>query len=188
MSIKNQQLLYHITDIQNIVSILRHGLIPRRLLNNFVDIADPGILQIRATLNLDTMVPFHFFAKNPFDGRVQSDLDGEFVYITVRRNYAASQNWLIIPCHPLANEQPQIMSYTEGMETINWSLMDRRNYQERECRNVCMAECLSPAPVTPNHFFAIYTKTDHAKNLINQIKGQLGLSFYVDKNETMFLG
>lgn len=179
--------MYHITDIQNIESILRGGLKPRRLLNNFVDIADQDILQIRATLNLDTMVPFHFFAKNPFDGRVQSDLKREFVYITIQRDYAASQNWLIIPSHPLANEQPQIMSYADGMESINWSAMDSRNYQERECRNVCMAECLSPSTVTPDHFFAIYTKTDPAKNLINQIKDQFGLRFYVDKNENMFV-
>ena len=39
----------------------------------FSDVADCDILESRRVFDLDTMVPFHFFARNPFDGRVQED-------------------------------------------------------------------------------------------------------------------
>mgnify|MGYP003642161748 CR=1 FL=1 len=39
----------------------------------FSDVADCDILESRRGFDLDTMVPFHFFARNPFDGRVQED-------------------------------------------------------------------------------------------------------------------
>jgi len=68
--IKDQKLLYHLTDINNIPFILKNGLIPRAELNGFVDIADSDIIESREGLGLEKHVPFHFFANSPFDGRV----------------------------------------------------------------------------------------------------------------------
>jgi len=75
--IKNQQLLYHLTSIKNIASILEHGLKPRNAMSEFVDVADSEILKSRKLYSLETYVPFHFFARNPFDGRVQKDRPNE---------------------------------------------------------------------------------------------------------------
>lgn len=63
--IKNGRLLYHLTALENLASILQHGLKPRCDLNNdeFNDVADGEILDSRANHSLDNFVPFHFFAK-----------------------------------------------------------------------------------------------------------------------------
>ena len=44
---------------------------PRAQLDNFLDVADHEILLSRAVHRLERYVPFHFFAGNPFDGRIQ---------------------------------------------------------------------------------------------------------------------
>ena len=73
------KLIYHITHINNLPSILKVGLLSRKkLLRNpslsFTDIADSEILSKREQYKeaLSQYVLFHFFAKNPFDGAVCS--------------------------------------------------------------------------------------------------------------------
>lgn len=66
IDIKNQSLLYHLTDLENLPSILDKGLLPRAQLKNFSDVADPDILTSRERLGLKNFVSFHFFARNPF--------------------------------------------------------------------------------------------------------------------------
>ena len=86
MSIRNGRLLYHLTSIDNIEGIIRHGLIPRAELDNFDDVADREIIGHRQLHQLDSKVPFHFFAKNPFDGNVQANnAEKAFVLIAVHR-------------------------------------------------------------------------------------------------------
>lgn len=76
------KLIYHITSIDNLPSILKFGLLSRKcLLQNrdihFTDIADPEILNKRERYKeaLSQYVLFHFFAKNPFDGAVCKNMD-----------------------------------------------------------------------------------------------------------------
>lgn len=72
------KLLYHLTHISNVSSILKYGLASRNkimnssLRNQFVDIADQKIIRSREEHNnhLLDYVLFHFYAKNPFDGAV----------------------------------------------------------------------------------------------------------------------
>ena len=71
--IRAKKLIYHLTSLKNMASILETGLLPRSRLDGFVDVADPEIIESRKGLRLECHVPFHFFAKNPFDGRVQRD-------------------------------------------------------------------------------------------------------------------
>lgn len=96
------KLLYHLTDIKNLESILANGLKPRSELAGFTDVADPEILENRKKLKLEDQVPFHFFGRNPFDGGVQvANPDKNFVLITVTRALAGNNNWKVIPRHPL---------------------------------------------------------------------------------------
>lgn len=90
----NGKLLYHITYIDNISSILLEGLLSREMLrkynvNDFTDIADPEIIGKRENYKnaLSKYVPFHFYAKNPFDGAVCKKYGSEnMVIITVSRD------------------------------------------------------------------------------------------------------
>lgn len=153
--IKDQKLLYHLTRLENLGSILKNGLLPRAQLKNFIDVADQEIISDRKVFGLENFVPFHWFTKNPFDGRVQADHpQAKFVLITVRRSFAASNNWAVIPRHPLANGvPPKILTYQEGFQEIDWETMDLRVYRDANCKSVCMAECLSPTPVFAVNFF-----------------------------------
>jgi hypothetical protein len=155
--IEDQFLLYHLTSVENLESIFRDGLKPRADLTDFADVADAEILTKRKTLELDRFVPFHWFAKNPFDGRVQGDNpDKRFVLICVRRLFAQKNEWKIIPRHPLAGDEIELLEYDKGFEAIDWELMNARDYSNSKCKSVCMAECLSPEVVKVKDFIMLF--------------------------------
>ncbi|AWH88732.1 DarT ssDNA thymidine ADP-ribosyltransferase family protein [Limnobaculum parvum] len=187
--IRTQQFLYHLTDINNLRSIFAEGLKPRSLLHGFSDVADPEIISSRRTLKLDQYVPFHFFARNPFDGRVSiNNKDKIFVLITVHRNYAQVNNWSIIPRHPLSGSHITLLNYDEGMAQIDWNTMNRRAYEDDECKCVCMAECLSPNTVSANHFHSIYVPDSTAERIVLALKQEYNLNMFINNNSHMFLG
>lgn len=186
--IKIQKLLYHLTSIKNIANILECGLKPRNELSEFIDVADSEILESRKAYSLENYVPFHFFAKNPFDGRVQINRpDEKFALITVRREFAKSQNWKIIPYHPLAKIDIEILNYDDGFNAINWELMSIRDYHNEECKSVCMAECLSPDIIKPEDFHIIYVCCTESEEIIRGYKNKNGLSFHLYEDSTKFV-
>jgi len=185
--IRTQKLLYHLTAIDNVASILESGLKPRAQLQQFADVANPDIIQNRAAHGLENYVPFHWFARNPFDGRVQQDHPNKtFVLFTVRRVLAQAENWAVIPRHPLANAIPDRLGYMQGMQEIDWDTMNRRDYHESDCKSVCMAECLSPRPVYATDFFKVYVSHEAAAKQVREIIAGLRLTLEVDVNPGMF--
>lgn len=185
--IKDQKLLYHLTLLSNLPSILEHGLKPRCQLNTFDDIADQNIIANREIFDLDQFVPFHWFTKNPFDGRVQCDINRPFVLIAVYRTLAKRENWRVIPQHPLANTKPEMLDYEEGMATIDWEKMNERDYRDDYCKSVCMAECLSPRVIMPSDFALIYAPTSEVEEIIESELGRLAISVKIDVNKNMFI-
>ncbi|WLG67524.1 DarT ssDNA thymidine ADP-ribosyltransferase family protein [Pseudomonas brassicacearum] len=187
-SIKDQYFVYHLTSIENLDGIFSAGLKPRASLANFTDVADSEILKKRKALNLDRYVPFHWFAGNPFDGRVQLDHPkSKFVLISVFRTFAKEKGWKIIPQHPLTDEAIQLLDYSAGFQAINWELMNTREYQNHECKNVCMAECLSPHVVSPENFSRIYVPNDEVKQLCEAKMRPANLATPISVNPGMFL-
>lgn len=186
--IKDQKLLYHLTAFDNLPAILRLGLLPRAQLNGFIDVADPEIIDGRGEHGLERYVPFHWFARNPFDGRVQRDHPGKtFVLITVRRTLAARENWPVIPRHPLASSTPDLLDYTSGVASIEWEVMNERNYHDSECKSICMAECLSPRPLAPTDFFKIYAPDEATAKAARSLIKANDLYLEVGANPGMFL-
>ena len=147
-----------------------NGLLPRAKIKGFTDVADPEIIANRSRLQLEHYVPFHWFSRNPFDGRVQEDLSAQcWVLISVKRTLAQAENWHVVPRHPLASEDLQLLSYTQGVEQIDWDTMNKRDYHDPYCKSVCMAECLSPGTVHPDKFFKLYVKNDTVAAMANEI-------------------
>ena len=67
------------------------------------------------------MLPFHFFSRNPFDGNVQSkNPNTDFLLISISRKFAATNEWSVIPHHPLADREIVKLSYAAGIEAIDW--------------------------------------------------------------------
>lgn len=185
--ISDQKLLYHLTSLQNVRSILESGLMPRSSLHEFIDVADREIISNRSAHQLDEYVPFHWFARNPFDGRVQRDHPKEiFVLFSVRRELAKSRNWKVITRHPLANAPFQLHDYQVGFDLIDWGTMNRRDYHDAECKSICMAECLSPDIVTRDLFFKIFVPTEPIAKIVTSIAASLKISVDVHANRNMF--
>jgi len=190
---RDGKLLYHLTALENIESILKYGLHPRSALGNIniEDVADSEIIRSRGQHRLEDYVPFHFFVRNPFDYAVQRNHeDKEFVLIAIHRSLAQANNWKVIPRHPLAGEGYQILDYTQGMAAIDWAKMEHpRDYQnDRECKLVCMAECLSPTAVNSNAIFAIYVKNEHTANTVKGLVGTYAVNCHVNTAPNMFVG
>ena len=185
--IQDQALLYHLTDIENLESIFEHGLLSREELDQsnkigYSDVADQEIIKKRKELGLERHVPFHFFTKNPFDYAViKGSRDKEFVLIALRRTIAKSRNWKIVTRHPLASSGVEVLGYDEGMKTINWDCMNQRNFMEdEECKSICMAECLSPKPVSASDFLNISVKNVDQQKKVNSLAKSAGLSVHVN--------
>ncbi|WP_046181190.1 DarT ssDNA thymidine ADP-ribosyltransferase family protein [Domibacillus tundrae] len=189
--IRNKHMLYHLTSLENITGILLKGLCPRNILRSFEDVADPEIIDFRGRNGLNDYVPFHFFSKNPFDGRVQKDYpDTNFIYVCVYRTFAQRNNFRIIPTHPIAmGDNLFLYDYNEGMEQIDWDTMEETNYQDTYCRQVCMAESLSDCIIYPNDFCAIYVKDEATSEFVKRLTlGKLGrIPFNIRVNTSMFV-
>jgi hypothetical protein len=190
MSINNQKLLYHLTSLDNLESILSYGLLSRTDINDFDDVADLEIIDFRERNNLTQYIPFHFFARNPFDGRVQKNYpDKEFIYICVSRDFAKRNNFKILPRHPNSMRNLTLYDYSEGYEIIEWDIMNRRDYSERDCRHICMAECLSPSRISPQDFSNVFVRTDDIEEFVREQCMEIldSYPFYINVNPHMFV-
>ncbi len=164
------KLLYHITHIDNMYSILQHGLLSRKELElrgiqGFKDIADPKIMKNREELS--RYVLFHFFARNPFDGAVCGTYGSEnMVIITITRDGYRENDYFVIPSHPLDSEKPCIYPYEEGIKHIKWDILDMkagRDYRIPEIKKACMAECIMEYIIPPESFRLVYVYNEEAK-------------------------
>jgi hypothetical protein len=137
------KMLYHLTALDNMESIIKNGLLCRETITPITDVADEEIIEKRKALGLLSYVPFHFFVKNPFDGAViKAHPETKFVYLTVYRSDAQKNKWKIIPQHPLKCNRDEIYDYNDGSTKMNWGLIDKRDYSDPDCKFACMAECL----------------------------------------------
>lgn len=87
---KNQNLLYHLTKLSNLESIIKYGMLPRRKVMEqglqFGDIADKQIISKRQELGLDIYTPFHFHPYSAFDVAVKHTYQNEdMIYLCISR-------------------------------------------------------------------------------------------------------
>lgn len=185
---KELKSLFHLTALQNLEQILITGLSARANLSRFEDVADEEIVSHRVKHNLNGLVPFHFFAGTPFAGIVQEKYsDHSFVFLTIKRSLAEKKDFKILPQHPLSLNPPILYDYKEGYSLINWELMALRDYHSQECKNCCMAECLSADTVLCTDIFAIYCKNDTDKGKVEKMLKKHEISgIFVNSNEAMF--
>lgn len=177
---RDKKLVYHLTAIDNLPSIWERGLLSRNELLRIglahTDVADSEILAGRAEHDLDSMVPFHFMARNPFDYKVlRQHPDVPFALLAVRRTFARTNDWLIIPKHPLSDHvAPDILDWEAGMDAIDWSQFDRKDRDwsaDAECKKTCMAEALSPRTVEASAFAMMWVRTDEDARQVRRLLG-----------------
>lgn len=168
--IKNGKLLYHLTKLSNLDSIIEMGLVSRRILEReqiaFDDVADPQIMSKRKEFGLDCYVPFHFHPYSSFDVAVKNTYSDEFIYICIERTLARESGFLILPKHPLSIEEVKLYSFDEGINEIDWDAMESSSTKSDHCKNVRMAECLTNNAIPVSYFQSIAVKNQDLKEFV----------------------
>lgn len=172
-NVKKGKLLYHLTCLKNLDSIIKNGILSRAQLDSkdviFSDVADDKILCKRACTYLDNYVPFHFhpYTSFAYKTRNQHPTD-DFIFICIKRSYAKCKQAKIVPQHPLSMEQIELLDFESGMRQIDWNLMSFGN-EENCAKQVKMAECLIENVVYSEDFCCIYVKNAKVKTQVEQI-------------------
>ena len=194
-TVKDKKLLYHLTDIDNLGSILSNGLLSRKKLidsgEKFVDTANKEILEKREgeEFPLSEFVPFHFFSRNPYDYAIfnKQDIDN-LVYITIYRDKVQNEAF-IVPEHPVSKNKPKIYPYKEGFNLIKWDIIeaDDRDYADPDTRRICMAECIVRDSVPPEFFARLYVGSEPAEARVRALVDASKFSdLKIDLNSYMF--
>ena len=178
---KSGKLLYHLTKLDNLDSILENGLVSRKLVkdNNvvFSDVANQEIITKRTQLGLDEYVPFHFHPYSAFDVAVKSTYSEEFIYICITREFAKYNKFVILPTHPLTIEECELLEYDEGFNTIDWDTMQTPGTIDDYSKHIKMAECLTNLKIPASHFHCIYVKSEETKTLVEAKLKAKGINF-----------
>lgn len=179
---KNQNILYHLTKLSNLESIIEHGMLPRRKVIEqrlqFGDIADAQIISKRQELGLDIYTPFHFHPYSAFDVAVKHTYRNEdMIYLCITRRKAQLDNYKILPKHPLSVSECQLYNYDEGFERIDWETLQEKNRLDGYAKQVKMAECLTEKTIYINEFYCMYVKSNIVRDKVLRILNDNGVDF-----------
>jgi len=171
---KSGKLLYHLTKLSNLDSIVENGLTPRKvLLDNgitFGDVANQDIISKRTQLGLDIYTPFHFHPYSSFDVAVKNTYANfDFVYICIKRDLARENNFKVLIKHPLSIDECTLYSYDEGISLIDWDVLMETGRHDDHAKHVKMAECLTDSIVPAKHFHSIVVKDNVVENKVQEI-------------------
>lgn len=172
--VKDKKLLYHLTKVNNMETIINRGLLSRRYLKEqgqlFEDVADSQIISKREELGLDRYTPFHFHPYSAFDVAVKNKYSSDkFVYICIKRALAEFNNFKILTKHPLSQQECVLYDYIEGMQKIDWETMERTGTVDEYSRNVKMAECLTENCISAELIQCVYVPDIDTKQYIEEL-------------------
>lgn len=179
---KTGKLLYHLTKLDNLESIIRNGLLPRKKVIEqkikFGDIANADIISKRAKLGLDMYTPFHFHPYSAFDVAVKHTYQGQdMIYLCLDREQAKSNGFKILPMHPLSADDCILYEYDEGFRKIDWDTMMEKNRDDEYAKHVKMAECLTEKTIFINEIKCIYVSSEIIKQRTRNILKANGVDF-----------
>ncbi len=178
--VRNKKLLYHLTTLDNMESIVKYGLLSRKQVKSqnikYNDIADAEIISKREELGLDGYVPFHFHPYSAFDVAVKnSKADTKFVYVTIRRELAEVAGYKVLIKHPLSQDECVLYDYAEGITKIDWDTMEKPGTNDTYSKCVKMAECLSDKPLPAPLIQCVYVKDDWTREYVEQLFWDAGI-------------
>lgn len=168
---KRGKLLYHLTKYSNLESIIDNGLVSRKILKEnkavFGDVANPEIISRREELGLEKYIPFHFHPYSSFDVSVKSTFANEdLVYICIQRSLAISNEFKILPKHPLTVDECVLYNYNEGFDLIDWDTLMEVGRIDMYAKHVKMAECVTDLAIPIDCFQGIYVKSEIVKTKV----------------------
>lgn len=170
---KTGKLLYHLTELEHLDSILENGLLSRKIITDnsieFLDVADQEIMSKRIAIGLDEYIPFHFHPYSAFDVAVKNNFSQkDFMYICITRDLARENKFRVLPIHPLSAEDVVLYDFDEGLNKIDWNTMHTTGTTDSYSRNVKMAECLTKLIIPAKHIQCIYVKDEDTKIMVEE--------------------
>lgn len=181
--IREGKLIYHLTHINNLESIIQCGLLSRNDVQNrcslFSDVADPNIIKKRGR-GLGAYIPFHFHPRTAFDYAVVYNHGREnLIYLCVTREYARANEFKVLPKHPLTTQikDSTLMDYDNGIASIDWEKMEREYSDNNIIKQVRMAECLTDKSIPFRDLRCIFYLTPDQKDKIESILRKRGISY-----------
>lgn len=191
MDINNGRYIYHLTDLNNLNSIIKNGLLSRNELNsrncNFTDVANPDIILKRKDLYFNDYVPFHFYPHSPFDAAVKNSYpEIEFIYICIHRNLARARGFVISPMHPLSSNG-KLYNYDEGFDMIDWETMNTVGVKNEYFKKVKMSECLYKNKIDISFVHAIGVRNKEIESYVKAMLAENNISgIFVDVHKEWF--
>ena len=179
---KTGKLLYHLTKLENLESIIENGLLPRNEVIKrgikFGDIANADIISKRTELGLYLYTPFHFHPYSAFDVAVKHTYQGQdMIYLCLDRELAIQNHFKILPMHPLSADECILYKYDEGFQKIDWDTLVEKNRVDEYAKHVKMAECLTENTIPINWFKCIYVPSENIKEKTLCILRENGVDF-----------
>lgn len=120
-------------------------------------------------LGLNKYTPFHFHPFSSFDVAVKNTYNNEnFIYICLLRTVARNNGFKILPRHPLNMDECILMDYDEGIQAIDWNIMQKKGLDDDNAKQIKMAECLTDLIVPVNCFQCIYVRNEEIKEIVEE--------------------
>jgi O-acetyl-ADP-ribose deacetylase (regulator of RNase III) len=173
--------LYYITHIDNIPSILKHGILSHALIEEehlqFTPIYDAQIVtrrhhkQTPDGKNLWNFANLYFQARNPMLYRVVSEKGRDEVAVLGIRPDILSLPGAFVTTGNAASAPSQIFSAQEGIQEIYkmWKVIRSEWWKEEDgSKRKIMSECLLPDRILPEYIDTIYVANHRVAETVKQ--------------------
>lgn len=192
----NRFTLYHITHVDNLESIMKHGILSKRLLQE-LNISPTLVLNEKKIKNKKTphgrsvdpilrpmdFVNFFFQPKNPLLYRLVKE---NKKIIVLEISFDIDSPGIYVSDGDITNKKTKWFSSLDvNNEIVNInkvSIMDGWLYNQDDKRKI-MSECKIPDIVMPSHIRSIYASND---DMVNKIKSLIESSLTVIHKPSMF--
>jgi len=167
--------LYHMTDINNLASIITNGLLShneahkRSLIK--VDISDPDVQDIRANRKIDNIIPLHeyvplyFSPRNPMLFRRKQHQD-DIVILGIDSQLLLETN-VIFSDGNAAARRTKFYQGAQMLNQLSWNVIWAQYWKYFEDgKRIKCAEILVCPTVAPNRIKAVFCRSQKHGNII----------------------
>ena len=200
MAKRNIKSLYYITHINNLPSILRHGILSHRQIEKqgipFTPIYNPEIVASRESRNtperksLWEYANVYFQPRNPMLYKVLSETDKKDVVIIGISPQVIDTTGAFISLGNAASSLTPITDAEKGLHIISdelWSIINSDWWKTEDgTKRKIMAECLVPNSISPTQIHSIYATSQLVADKIRPVLADYSLQVSVVVEPHMF--
>lgn len=184
--------IFHFTDIRNLDSIIKHGLLCTNLKNEqgikHQNIANMTIQERRATMDVPVgpggkvhdYVPFYFSSVNPMllSKLNQKNVDQQFIiYLCVKIQRLEKEDAVFTDASANTVETPSFYNDVKDLDKLDWVAIDKKSWgvASDDERHKKMAEALIHKSVGIGEIDAILVFHDGIKNAVKKVFEENGV-------------